>query len=103
MGQGLKKLPIRQKLDFANHPYLCKGLTVLKKSGIFTQFYQKISKGGNMFYKLNVLMLAVVFLSSCSNIVQLKKEAHNQNFSPTWRFFKPSLSPAKTRFKEITN
>ncbi|CAC9470198.1 hypothetical protein BSPLISOX_3165 [uncultured Gammaproteobacteria bacterium] len=30
-------------MDFANHPYLCKGLTVLKKSGIFTQFYQKIS------------------------------------------------------------
>jgi hypothetical protein len=23
--------------------------------------------------------------------------------SPTWRFFKPSLSPARTRFKEITN
>jgi hypothetical protein len=21
----------------------------------------------------------------------------------TWRFFKPSLSPARTRFKEITN
>jgi hypothetical protein len=26
LGQGLKKSPIRQKLDFANHPYLCKGL-----------------------------------------------------------------------------
>jgi hypothetical protein len=25
-GQGLKKSPIGQKLDFANHPYLCKGL-----------------------------------------------------------------------------
>ncbi|WP_180323868.1 hypothetical protein, partial [bacterium endosymbiont of Bathymodiolus sp. 5 South] len=24
------------------------------------------------------------------------------HFSPTWRFFKPSLSPARTRFKEIT-
>jgi hypothetical protein len=24
--QGLKKSPIGQKLDFANHPYLCKGL-----------------------------------------------------------------------------
>jgi hypothetical protein len=24
-GQGLKKSPIGQKLDFANHPYLCKG------------------------------------------------------------------------------
>jgi hypothetical protein len=30
LGQGLKKSPIGQKLDFANHPYLCKGLTVLK-------------------------------------------------------------------------
>jgi IS30 family transposase len=27
----------------------------------------------------------------------------HKNFSPTWRFFKPSLSPARTRFKEITN
>jgi hypothetical protein len=26
LGQGLKKPPIGQKLDFANHPYLCKGL-----------------------------------------------------------------------------
>jgi hypothetical protein len=25
------------------------------------------------------------------------------HFSPTWRFFKPSLSPARTRFKEITH
>jgi hypothetical protein len=26
LGQDLKKSPIGQKLDFANHPYLCKGL-----------------------------------------------------------------------------
>ncbi|SHN92324.1 Mobile element protein [bacterium endosymbiont of Bathymodiolus sp. 5 South] len=26
LGQGLKKSPIGQKLDFTNHPYLCKGL-----------------------------------------------------------------------------
>ncbi len=26
LGQGLKKSPSGQKLDFANHPYLCKGL-----------------------------------------------------------------------------
>jgi hypothetical protein len=25
LGQGLKKSPIGQKLDFTNHPYLCKG------------------------------------------------------------------------------
>jgi hypothetical protein len=24
LGQGLKNSPIGQKLDFANHPYLCK-------------------------------------------------------------------------------
>ncbi|VVM24466.1 hypothetical protein BSPWISOXPB_7998 [uncultured Gammaproteobacteria bacterium] len=29
LGQGLKKSPIGQKLDFANHPYLCKGLLML--------------------------------------------------------------------------
>jgi hypothetical protein len=26
LGQALKKSPIGRKLDFANHPYLCKGL-----------------------------------------------------------------------------
>jgi hypothetical protein len=30
LGQGLKKSPIGQKLDFANHPYLCKGLNKMK-------------------------------------------------------------------------
>jgi hypothetical protein len=29
LGQGLKKSPIGQKLDFANHPYLCKGLSII--------------------------------------------------------------------------
>jgi hypothetical protein len=29
LGQGLKKSPIGKKLDFANHPYLCKGLVLL--------------------------------------------------------------------------
>jgi hypothetical protein len=27
LGQGLKKSPIGKKLDFSNHPYLCKGLS----------------------------------------------------------------------------
>ena len=26
LGLGLRKSPIGQKLNFANHPYLCKGL-----------------------------------------------------------------------------
>ncbi|WP_139458605.1 hypothetical protein [Bathymodiolus thermophilus thioautotrophic gill symbiont] len=26
LGQGLRKLPSGYKLNFANHPYLCKGL-----------------------------------------------------------------------------
>jgi hypothetical protein len=30
LGQGLKKSPIGQKLDFTNHPYLCKGLSIIK-------------------------------------------------------------------------
>ncbi|WP_171004299.1 hypothetical protein [Bathymodiolus heckerae thiotrophic gill symbiont] len=29
LGQGLIKSPIWQKLNFANHPYLCKGLYLL--------------------------------------------------------------------------
>ncbi|CAB5495019.1 hypothetical protein THERMOT_225 [Bathymodiolus thermophilus thioautotrophic gill symbiont] len=28
LGQGLRKLPSGQKLNFANHPYLCKGLHI---------------------------------------------------------------------------
>ncbi|CAB5497936.1 hypothetical protein THERMOS_750, partial [Bathymodiolus thermophilus thioautotrophic gill symbiont] len=28
LGQDLRKLPIGQKLNFANHPYLCKGLNI---------------------------------------------------------------------------
>ncbi|WP_138146165.1 hypothetical protein [Bathymodiolus heckerae thiotrophic gill symbiont] len=30
LGQGLIKSPIWQKLNFANHPYLCKGLNKIK-------------------------------------------------------------------------
>jgi hypothetical protein len=34
LGQGLRKLPSGQKLNFANHPYLCKGLNkIFRKSG----------------------------------------------------------------------
>ncbi|SMN13630.1 hypothetical protein BHECKSOX2_753 [Bathymodiolus heckerae thiotrophic gill symbiont] len=29
LGQGLRKSPIWQKLNFANHPYLCKGLNYI--------------------------------------------------------------------------
>ncbi|WP_139458409.1 hypothetical protein [Bathymodiolus thermophilus thioautotrophic gill symbiont] len=28
LGQGLRKSPSGQKLNFANHPYLCKGLNI---------------------------------------------------------------------------
>jgi hypothetical protein len=34
LGQGLKKSPIGKKLDFANHSYLCKGLTVTFKKNL---------------------------------------------------------------------
>jgi hypothetical protein len=34
-------------------------------------------------------------------IVKLVKLLSETHFSPTWRFFKSSLSPARTRFKEI--
>ncbi len=36
LGQGLIKSPIWQKLNFANHPYLCKGLS-------FNHIYQIFS------------------------------------------------------------
>ncbi|SMN11951.1 LptA, protein essential for LPS transport across the periplasm [uncultured Candidatus Thioglobus sp.] len=34
LGQSLRKLPIWQKLNFANHPYLCKGLLKYELSAI---------------------------------------------------------------------
>jgi hypothetical protein len=40
---GLKNRQVGEKWVSDDYSYLCKGLTVLKKSGIFTQFYQKIS------------------------------------------------------------
>ncbi|WP_138146780.1 hypothetical protein [Bathymodiolus heckerae thiotrophic gill symbiont] len=40
LGQGLRKSPIRKKLNFANHPYLCKGLTTYETHKI-APFYPK--------------------------------------------------------------
>ncbi|WP_171004310.1 hypothetical protein, partial [Bathymodiolus heckerae thiotrophic gill symbiont] len=36
LGQGLIKSPIWQKLNFANHPYLCKGLHMAFESLLTT-------------------------------------------------------------------
>jgi hypothetical protein len=33
----------------------------------------------------------------------VNKQSSETHFSLAWRFFKPSLSPARTRFKEITH
>jgi hypothetical protein len=47
LGQGLKKSPIGQKLDFANHPYLCKGLNqTLNLTAILGVFGKKGDEGG---------------------------------------------------------
>ncbi|WP_138145611.1 hypothetical protein [Bathymodiolus heckerae thiotrophic gill symbiont] len=40
LGQGLRKSPIWQKLNFANHPYLCKGLLVLITIQLQLHYYQ---------------------------------------------------------------
>jgi hypothetical protein len=42
LGQGLKKSPIGKKLDFANHLYLCKGLSLTKFLGRFKKNHIKI-------------------------------------------------------------
>ncbi|VVH63855.1 hypothetical protein BSPWISOX_299, partial [uncultured Gammaproteobacteria bacterium] len=49
LGQGLKKSPIGQKLDFANHLYLCKGLSLTKFLGRFKKNHIKIC--GSFVYK----------------------------------------------------
>jgi hypothetical protein len=36
LGKGLKESPIGQKLDFANHPYLCKGLNIFYTFAIYS-------------------------------------------------------------------
>jgi hypothetical protein len=41
LGQGLKKSPIGQKLDFANHSYLCKGLYKVVLDNINDNGYKK--------------------------------------------------------------
>ncbi|VVM22987.1 hypothetical protein BSPWISOXPB_139 [uncultured Gammaproteobacteria bacterium] len=50
LGQGLKKSPIGQKLDFANHPYLCKGLSEYKRRSLDKEaqaLYKKLQTKGN--------------------------------------------------------
>ncbi|WP_138146844.1 hypothetical protein [Bathymodiolus heckerae thiotrophic gill symbiont] len=59
LGQGLIKSPIWQKLNFANHPYLCKGLykEVLScgmcKNNVF--FFFLLSKFKIKFYFYSIL------------------------------------------------
>jgi hypothetical protein len=50
LGQGLKKSPIGQKLDFANHSYLCKGLYIFLAFLLFT-----VSTNGLELKKINTL------------------------------------------------
>jgi hypothetical protein len=56
LGQGLKKSPIGQKLDFDNHPYLCKGLYwyfFLNFSKIFFRFLNHILLGIKVGFKIS--------------------------------------------------
>ena len=53
LGQGLKKSPIGQKLDFANHSYLCKGLYKvvldnINDNGYHLHYFVKTNKGGGV-------------------------------------------------------
>ncbi|CAC9451687.1 hypothetical protein, partial [uncultured Gammaproteobacteria bacterium] len=54
LGQGLKKSPIGQKLDFANHPYLCKGL---------------------YFYNYKRIHLTIGYMTPAQKMAELKKVA----------------------------
>ncbi|CAC9441897.1 hypothetical protein [uncultured Gammaproteobacteria bacterium] len=58
LGQGLIKSPIWQKLNFANHPYLCKGLyenTKFESASSSRHNYGKIYQRENeMYFNLNL-------------------------------------------------
>jgi hypothetical protein len=53
-GQGLKNSSIGQKLDFANHPYLCKGL---------------------YFYNYKRIHLTIGYMTPAQKMAELKKVA----------------------------
>jgi hypothetical protein len=94
--QGLKKSPIGQKLDFANHPYF------MQRSLCVNFIYTISGKEGGKNDYINIENVGNTSL----HVVVSNDKGHvitHDHFSPTWRFFKPSLSPARTRFKEITN
>ncbi|OIR23956.1 HpaII family restriction endonuclease [Bathymodiolus thermophilus thioautotrophic gill symbiont] len=60
LGQGLRKSPSGQKLNFANHPYLCKGLylyenTKFESASSSRHNYGKIyQQEGEMYFNLNL-------------------------------------------------
>jgi hypothetical protein len=55
LGQGLKKSPIGKKLDFANHPYLCKGLIKpLKRSPSFLDLILYFLGQENLFERISI-------------------------------------------------
>jgi hypothetical protein len=65
-------------------------------------------KGLKMTNQINtlfaVLMMLLLMIVTRGHDNWLSSMLHlPTHFSPTWRFFKPSLSPARTRFKEITH
>ncbi|WP_139458224.1 hypothetical protein [Bathymodiolus thermophilus thioautotrophic gill symbiont] len=43
LGQGLRRLPSGQKLNFANHPYLCKGLILFLIQQYFFQHKRRLN------------------------------------------------------------
>ncbi|WP_138146554.1 hypothetical protein [Bathymodiolus heckerae thiotrophic gill symbiont] len=60
LGQGLIKSPIWQKLNFANHPYLCKGLLLsIHKNTIVACIRNKNSVYSQAIHKQNCLRINI--------------------------------------------
>jgi hypothetical protein len=60
---------------------------------------KNIKRPAVLFVLIVFTVAAILWLNSSND----KKDASKEEGAPTWRFFKPSLSPARTRFKEITH
>ncbi|WP_206744733.1 hypothetical protein, partial [Bathymodiolus thermophilus thioautotrophic gill symbiont] len=65
LGQGLRKSPSGQKLNFANYPYLCKGLNKFLKIFITPYFSLLPSSPNSVVFEINAPYNAIIYNHSC--------------------------------------
>jgi hypothetical protein len=99
---GLKNRQVGEKWVSDDCSYLCKDLLLIIKFHLL-KYPLRIKKRGYLkqkhprIVKFQLLQKRLDMKTSGYYITVVHQE------KPTWRFFKPSLSPAGIRFKEIIN